>query len=97
LSSFDTHFQADNLRGTNSKHISHGQNDIRQLNGVNVNVDVNADRNTVTVTGNLDGVVLTAPTVSWREQFIVSSANLSFTYTPSELLNATHLFLIFRL
>ena len=31
MSSFDTRFQAHKVRGTNSYHIGHGQNDIRQL------------------------------------------------------------------
>ena len=33
MSSFDAHFKADQIRGTNSNHINHGQNDIRQLKG----------------------------------------------------------------
>ena len=77
LSSFDTHFQADELRGTNSNHISQVQNDIRQLktapkggatsinnnseNSVNFVIIGDANENYVTVSDNTYGDT----TVSW--------------------------------
>ena len=88
LSSFDTHLQADRIRGTNSNLISHGQNDIRQLagsDGVGVTVDVDASGNVVDVLGNLYGNGVPPPTVSWQEKFVVSSANLSLTMSALQL------------
>ena len=73
---------AHQIRGINSNHISHGQNDIRQLegsDGVDVAVAVDAVGNDVTVSGNWYADAVPLPNVSWREQFIVSSANLSLT------------------
>merc|ERR1719352_121525 len=49
---------AHQIRGINSNHISHGQNDIRQLegsDGVNVNVGVSASNNGALIVGNVHG------------------------------------------
>ena len=67
-----------------SLHVSHGQNDNRQL-GVDVTVTVEAVGNDVTVSGNWYADAVPPPTVSWREQFIVSSANLSLTISTLQL------------
>ena len=58
---------AHKIRGANGNHISHGQNDIRQLQGsddVDVTVTVNAVGNNVTVTGNWYGDAVPRPTPS---------------------------------
>ena len=60
-----TRIQAHEIRGTNSNHISHGQNDIRQLegsDGVGVTVTVDAVGNDVTVSGNWYADAVPPPT-----------------------------------
>ena len=68
FSSFDTHRQAQQIRGSDSNHVSHGPNDIRQLQGsseVNVDVTVTASYNSALIAGNVHGKAGPSPTVSW--------------------------------
>ena len=61
---------AHQIRGINSNHISHGQNDIRQLegsDGVGVTVTVDAFGNDVTVSGNWYADAVPPPTTCGGE------------------------------